>query len=449
MLTQSRDAIGRSAAAIAVVAIVVLAGVIASSYLGAPRGGTKTSTGSSASQASGAPSPENGNCSVGAAFADEWLTFKHDSQRTGYSPFNFSSSAAGRFAGQLVWQNKSGFSEMAATQTELFVAGYWLFAINMSSGRGLWTETTGAGPAPPIASDGKTVYLGANTGGFYAFNATTGASAPVGNVTTLGSAAICGDTAYITAERGEFDQPPAPESSILAVNLTSGKNLWEVDLATQSFAGYPTTDGRIVYSVVDNSTIVAFAADSGAVLWKKAFPQGLNSTSSTTQYVTTSGNRTTTIDLTLPNGVVQTPPLAYGELFVTTTDGHVFALNATNGNEVWARSLGVGIVNLRASSAVGYGKVFLGTSGGLYAIDASNGSIAWKAPLASFQTSTPTVVDGSVFIADSTGTLYQFDASNGAQLWHFTGLGEGYVSEPIVAGGLIAVDGNNGVFAFR
>jgi outer membrane protein assembly factor BamB len=103
----------------------------------------------------------------------------------------------------------------------------------------------------------------------------------------------------------------------------------------------------------------------------------------------------------------------------------------------------------RASSAVAYDKIFLGTSAGLMAVNATDGSVIWKAPLNSTDTSNPTVVDGSVFIADSSGTLHQFNASTGALEWSFTGLGQGYVSEPIVAGGIVAVDGNNRVFAFH
>ncbi len=447
MITHARSATSRLIGAIVIAAIVILASIVVSTYLGASRAGTKTSTNTSPTVLA------NGSCGVGAEYADEWLTFKHDSLRTGYSAFNFSSSSAGRFLGQLAWQNRSGFSEMAATRNELFVASYWLFALNLSNGRGLWTATTGAGPAPAFSSDGRTVYLGANTGGLFAFNATTGNATQIGNVMTLGHTAICGDVGYITAGRGKFDQPPVPESTIMAMNLSTGKTLWNVNLDTGSFIGYPTTDGHAVYSVISNNTVVAFAADSGAIVWKRslapAAAESTSVTSSSSSSSTVSGNRTITVTVNAGLNIAETPPLADGVLYVTTTEGSVHALNKTNGNAIWTRSLGVSVADPRASSAVAYGKLFLGTSEGLYAIETSDGSTAWKAPLASSSTGTPAVVDGSVFIADDSGTLYRFDANSGAHLWSYTGLGEGYVSEPIVAGGMIVVDGNNGVFAFH
>jgi glucose dehydrogenase len=218
---------------------------------------------------------------------------------------------------------------------------------------------------------------------------------------------------------------------------------------------YPTTDGRAIYSVTYNGTVTAFSANSGALIWKMILPEAAQTTieasSTTTSTSSSQANVTRTITVTVNQGVIgdNTPPLAGGKLFVTTRDGHVYALNATNGKQVWSTSLGATIYDPRASSAVGYGKIFLGTSKGLLAVSTSDGSVAWRAQLGSAYAWTPTVVDKTVFIADDNGTLYQFDANNGALLWHFSGLGRGWVSEPIVADGLIVIDANNGVFAFH
>jgi len=388
---------------------------------------------------------ENPSCGTGPAYGDEWLTFKHDSQRTGYSSYNFSASAAGRFTGQLVWQYKDGFSEMAATQTELFVASYWLYAVNISSGAGLWTETTGAGPAPPIASDGTTVYLGANTGGLYAFNSSTGASKPIGDVMTLGTVAICGDVAYVDSGPGQFQTKPS--DSLQALNLTSGQTIWSVNLSNGYFIGYPTTDGHTLYMLMDNGTVFAYSANSGSLVWRQTIP--LVPVTTVTTVTGSNGGETVIANPGAGDDFVGTPPLAGDELYVTTTFGMMYALNATTGDISWSSNLGTTVVDGRGSSAAAYGMVFEGTAAGLLAVNATDGSVVWKAPLNSTDTGTPTVVDGSVFIADFSGTLYQFNASTGALLWSFSGLGQGYVSEPIVAGGLVAVDGNHGVFAFR
>jgi outer membrane protein assembly factor BamB len=440
--------------AITAAAVIIIASVAAASFLE-----SRTTTGKSTSliaSTSNQPniqseSLQNPSCGVGPAYGHGWLTFKHDSQRTGYSSYTFSTSAAGKFLGQLAWQNKSGFSEMAATQGELFVASYWLFALNLSNGRGLWTETTGAGPAPPISADGNTVYLGENDGPLTAFNASTGANSQIGSTMYLATTAICGNVAYVNSEPvapGGESQAGAPTDSLQAVNLTSGQDIWTVNLASGFFNSYyPTTDGRMVYMLMDNGTVFAYSAASGVLVWRHTIPLVSVTTVSTS---TASNGQVTVIEN--PNAAddfVEAPPLSGGTLFLTTTFGMMYALNATTGSVVWSTDLGTNVTDARGCSAVAYGKVFEGTAAGLLAVNATNGSVVWKAPLNSTHTDTPAVVDGYVFIADSSGTLYQFNASNGALLWSYTGLGGGYVSEPIVAGGFVAVDGNNGVFAFR
>jgi outer membrane protein assembly factor BamB len=460
MVTRARPGVCRLVITLVVALILIVGGVATSAYLATRSTSsveTKTITGPTITAidtsavnlqvTTSTPSFQNGSCGTGPAYADSWLLFKHDSERTGFSSYNFSTSSAGKFLGQLAWRNSSGFSEMAASQSELFVASYWLYALNLTNGKGLWTETTGAGPAPPIAADGNTVLLGENDGPLTAFNSTTGANSQIGDTMTLATVAICGDVAYVNSGQGEFQNGP-PTDSLQALNLTSGQGIWTVNLASGFFNSYyPTTDGHMVYMLMDNGTVFAYSAASGTLAWRQTIPL-VNVTTITTS-TGPNGQVTVIVNPNAADDFVDAPPLSGGKLFVTTTFGMMYALNATSGGVVWSTDLGTNITDARGSSAVAYGKIFEGTAAGLLAVNATNGSIVWKAPLNSTDTGTPTVVDGYVFIADFSGTLYQFNASNGALLWSYTGLGVGYVSEPIVAGGFVAVDGNHGPFAFR
>jgi outer membrane protein assembly factor BamB len=449
--------------AIGTAAALIIAGLVVASYF-EPRtstiittfssgasSGTTSFTKSASNQSSVVSGSQNPNCGVGPSNGDEWLTFKHDSQRTGYSDSNFS-SPSGNFLGQLVWQSKfAGISEMVSAQHKLFAAEYELDALNSSNGALLWSVQTGAGPYPPLSSDGESVYLGSNGGSLVAFNPGTGQNKVVSDqVMTLGAAAICGDVAYVSSVPGGIGYPPSPSGSLMALHLSTGAIIWNVTLRAGSFIGYPTTDGRLVYSVISNGTAVAFGADSGTLAWKDALVPTLIGPQ--TGVVTTTGTSSTVETVTatvLQPTVVGTPPLEGGILFVTTADGSVHALNATNGKEIWTTALGATVDDSRSSSSLGYGKIFVGTSGGLYAVNTPDGSVAWKAKLGDSNPGTPTVDDGSVFVADRSGTLYQFDANSGALLWQFSGLGGGYVGEPIVADGLLVIDVNAGVFAFH
>jgi outer membrane protein assembly factor BamB len=307
---------------------------------------------------------------------------------------------------------------MISIQNEVFTAQYYLDALNLSGGEVLWSFASGIGPAPPMSSNRGLVYLGSNLGALVEFNPVTGQAEPFSDqAMVLASSAICDNVAFVTSVAG-FGYPSKPTSSMLAIDLNTGATLLSVNLTSGQFQGFPTMDGRLVYSTITNNTVVALTTSSSQLVWKRSFSQN----------------------------IIDTPPLVNGELLVTTADGHVYALNSTDGNEVWSTNLGEGT---DSSASVGYGEMFLGSSDSLFALSLINGSILWKAELGSSSSVAPTVVDGSVFVADNNGTIYQFQASNGTLLWHFSGLGVGYVSEPIVTEGLVVIDGNNGVFAFH
>ncbi|HUI00042.1 MAG TPA: hypothetical protein VLX56_00250 [Nitrososphaerales archaeon] len=118
MVTRARPGVGRLAITLIVALIVIIGGVATYAYLATETASNSTTTTTSTSTTNPqveTPTPtfQNGSCGTGPAYADSWLLFKHDSERTGFSSYNFSTSSAGRFLGQLAWRNSSGFSEMA------------------------------------------------------------------------------------------------------------------------------------------------------------------------------------------------------------------------------------------------------------------------------------------------------------------------------------------------
>ena len=402
----------RTLFAVLVVAIVAVAGI--SIALTSKPGTTTTLT-----LASG---PVGVSCVSHAASTDQWLTFKVGPQRTGYTNASFVGTG-GRFLGQLSWHNGDvGLTyEMVSLYDRVFAANYYLNALSLSNGSLLWSNATGVGPYPSMASDGRIVFFGSNGGGLVAFDPLTGKEMTTMNqVMALGATAICGDVAYVSSVAGS-GYPHYPSGSLLAINLTTGQTLWSVDLSSGQFEGFPTTDGRFVYSIITNNTLLAYSAGTGQLVWSKAFPQNLTSA----------------------------PPISDGELFVSTVDGRVYAFNAANGNEAWSTKINGVVGDARSSVAVGHGEVILGTSEGLYALNATNGLVVWRAGTDGTTLGTPTIIEGVIFVADQGGTLYEFNASDGAQLWSYAGLGVGYVSEPIIANGFVVVDGNNGIFAFH
>ena len=112
---------------------------------------------------------------------------------------------------------------------------------------------------------------------------------------------------------------------------------------------------------------------------------------------------------------------------------------------------------VRSSPVVGDGAVYVGSSdGGLYALDAASGSLRWRFDAGSAVLSSPATANGRVYLQGYDGTVYALDARSGATLWQRkTGTdvalpwghesGEFYVSSPAVAGGVAYVGAYDGV----
>ena len=77
------------------------------------------------------------------------------------------------------------------------------------------------------------------------------------------------------------------------------------------------------------------------------------------------------------------------------------------------------------SAAVTDGKVYVGsTDGNLYAVDAESGELQWKFEAKSRIASSPAVADGIVYFGAYDGNFYAVDAVNGQLKWKFQTGGE-------------------------
>lgn len=80
----------------------------------------------------------------------------------------------------------------------------------------------------------------------------------------------------------------------------------------------------------------------------------------------------------------------------------------------WDRNMGVR--EIAATPAVAYGRVFVTTLNGTFALDARTGEIVWTRPSAK-GFSSPAVFDGSVIVGTRNGTVVRLNASDGAVRW--------------------------------
>ncbi len=135
---------------------------------------------------------------------------------------------------------------------------------------------------------------------------------------------------------------------------------------------------------------------------------------------------------------METAPIVVdGVMFVTTSYNHVYAINATTGEQYWHFKHKIGPVSTYCCGpnnkgvAVSEGKLFMGTlDAKLVALDAKTGKLLWETEIADpelgySETMAPAVVDGKVLIGTNGGEygvrgfVKAYDANSGKLAWTF------------------------------
>lgn len=158
--------------------------------------------------------------------------------------------------------------------------------------------------------------------------------------------------------------------------------------------------------------------------------------------------------------VIASPAAANGVVYVGSTDGNFYAIDAASGAQRWKFTTKAWEVS---SPTVASGVVyFLSYDGNFYALDASSGQVKWKfktggerhysgthlhhlQPVVEsmpdpwdFYLSSPSVSDGSVYFGSSDGNVYALDVNSGGLKWKFK-TGDVVHSSPAIANGTLYV----------
>ena len=118
------------------------------------------------------------------------------------------------------------------------------------------------------------------------------------------------------------------------------------------------------------------------------------------------------------NGVVSSPSVIDGVLYVGSLDYKVYAFCAANGSKIWEYPTG-GIIF--SSPAVVEGRVYIGSfDNNVYALNANNGSKIWNYATGGGVYSSPTIVNQVVYVGSDDNKIYALNALNGSKLWNYT-----------------------------
>jgi outer membrane protein assembly factor BamB len=112
-----------------------------------------------------------------------------------------------------------------------------------------------------------------------------------------------------------------------------------------------------------------------------------------------------------------TPTIAYGRVYIGSTDHKVYSFGAASGKLRWSQGTGGYVYG---SPAVWRQTVYVGSySGRFYALDAATGDIRWRFKANGDISGSATVLNGVVYFSTFDDRTYALDARTGRQLWTF------------------------------
>ncbi|WP_165875277.1 right-handed parallel beta-helix repeat-containing protein [Natrarchaeobius chitinivorans] len=321
-----------------------------------------------------------------------------------------------------------------------------VYAIDVDTGDVEWEferDYDGTDEAPTVVDGvvyvaGGTSLIG-DSGTLYAIDAETGDERWNETMTRppRGSTVV-GDTVYVSTGP-DFDHN---NGYVLAFDATDGEALWEYETTGQT-RGAPTVADGTVFIGDRVGTVYALGAADGTEKWTFQSDSGTNIPTSPT----------------VDDGTVYVPvdnvvPEFGGDVTRWTTEVH--ALDAETGAEIWDEPFGDDYegAGITAAPTVHDGTIYVpGGDSELFAIDADDGSEAWRFDSSSMIRSSPTVVhapddvdkvhadDALVFVGTGDGTVYAIGDASSAVHWVYDA-GDRADSSPTAADGVVYVAGN-------
>ena len=228
------------------------------------------------------------------------------------------------------------------------------------------------------------------------FTGCTGAQVPPGGWPGV---AIGADSIYFPS-RG----------SLLALNLVNGTSVWNVPVenvaggggflscnaggAAVAIYGTPQLDGDLIYAAGYNGYIYTYS-------------------------VSTRLSKSKPLNETSPKPIVGGLVVAGGRIFAASSDGSLYALEATSLDKIWEFKTRD---KIWATPAYDGQTLYIGSfDRSVYAVDGASGIGLWSFATQGPVIATPLVFDEKVLVASFDRHLYCLDADTGAEIWTFSG----------------------------
>lgn len=290
-------------------------------------------------------------------------------------------------------------------------------ALDENDGSEIWSKSFSYEVTGPTIAEGLAFVSVRDTGGdnLFALDVSDGSE-----IWTL-SVPLSDDTANPTYHDGRLYHG-TDEGKLYSISATDGSINWDITISDQYVVPPAVADGTIYTSVTDG-TIRAYSAADGTEEWS-FLTDNINDNLSAPTY---------------HNGVV----------YVGDDDGgNVWAINASDGSKIWKQDT----PNVETHSPTIYDDKIIvsGSSEYLQALDINTGSKLWSRNLSGeFSYSKPAIADGVVYVAFELGSIFAVNASDGSTVWNATANSNIYTSPSVVNGRVYIQDWNADVYAYE
>ena len=366
---------------------------------------------------------------------DDWSMFRHDAAQTG-----FSEGASPTASAKLLWNYRvdatatyfptvpvvtGGFVYVATADQEQALYGVSCF--KSSTGVVVWSFRTEGFAVSTPAVNGDHVYVGSgdpwkpSEGYIYCLDASDGVE--VWNY-SVGEPV---DSPVNFAENRVFFESSG--GNLYCLDAAEGNKVWNYSTGGKADGLCPAVADNYVFVGNHDGNVICLNASNGAAIWNFTADDSVSS-----------------------------PTVAYGYVYFGSGDGNAYCVNASSGDKVWNYTTWFNSEgptnnyhwgNSVGGPAVAYGYVFVGSSDfDVFCLDALTGEKVWNVTTSAEVYAAPSVAERCVYVGSYDGNVYCLNASSGMENWRYAaGIfspanAAGSAGSPVIANGEVYVVGN-------
>jgi outer membrane protein assembly factor BamB len=247
------------------------------------------------------------------------------------------------------------------------------------------------------------------------------------------------------------------EGRVVALDASSGRQLWQTDTDLRLTGGPGIGDGTLVVGSLDGD-VVALNPETGTERWRSRVSSEVISTPAVGGGIAvvrsndgrlfgfsiTDGERRWVYDRGLPTLTLRgngAPIIHQGAVFIGYDNGQVVALRLEDGIQAWEQSVAVGEGRTEIDrmtdvdgemvidGAIAYAAAYKGQ---VLAISIDSGRPLWNRELSSY--SGIAAAGDRLLVSDDRGTVWALDRATGSALWKQDVLAHRWLTTPAVQG---------------